>query len=115
MKIKFHGTNKVGALRIIKEGFAAYTHFAAHLEDSLEYGGSWVFMVKFQDNISDNWQFITKRKIRPERIYRLTQYRPIVRIGTQPHLTRKVDSKKESKNLDGIPISSLDETKHKQT
>jgi len=38
--IAFHGTNKRGALAILKNGFAPYTHFAAHLEDSLEFGGS---------------------------------------------------------------------------
>lgn len=104
MTIKFHGTNKKGAMAILKSGFAPYTHFAAHLEDALEYGGSWVFMVKFK-KVSENWQIVTKRRISSRRIYRLTQYRPIVRVGTQVHLTRKVDNRTESRNLTGIPIS----------
>ena len=107
MKIKFHGTNKEGALKILTSGFAPYTHFASHLEDSLKMGGSWVFMVEFPDNTSDNWQLVAQRKISPKRIKRLTQYRPIVRVGTQPHLTRKIDSEQEHKNLLGIPLLNL--------
>ena len=103
MRIAFHGTNKDRALEILKIGFAPHTHFAQHLEDALEFGGSWVFMVKFKE-ISDNWQFLNKRRILPSRIKRLTQYRPIVRVGTQPHVTRKVDSKNESDNLKGKPL-----------
>ena len=103
--LAYHGTNKENALKILKNGFKPYTHFAQHLEDALEFGGSWVFRVWFK-NVPQNWQFLNKRRIKPSRIDRLTQYRPIVRIGTQPHLTRKVDSKTESKNLDGIPLKS---------
>jgi len=106
MKIKFHGTNKKRALKIMKEGFRAGTHFACHLEDSLEFGGSWVFMVEFPNGVPDSWQFVPKRKIGTKRIKRLTQYRPIVRVGTQIHLTRKVDSKNESRNLIGIPLKN---------
>lgn len=101
MKIKFHGTNKINALKIIKNGFLKGTQFASHLEDSLEFGGSWVFMVKFPNNTTDSWQFVCKRKINPKRIFRLTQYRPIVRIGTQEHLSRKIDGKTEHYNLLG--------------
>jgi len=104
MKIMYHGTNKERALKIIKNGFSIYTHFAMHLEDALEFGGSWVFVVEFADEIPSNWQYVTRQKVKANRIKRLTQYRPIVRIGTQPHLTRKVDSKQESKNLIGIPL-----------
>jgi len=99
----YHGTNKENAIKIIKEGFAVGTHFAHHLEDALEFGGSWVFMVKWK-NKPQNWQFLNKKKIPPERIHRLTQYRPIVRIGTQPHLTRKTDSMTEHFNLLGKPL-----------
>jgi len=103
MKIVFHGTNKENALKIIKHGFKTGTHFAEHLEDSLEFGGSWVFMVKFE-NPPKNWQFVTDESLPPSRIYRLTQYQPIVRIGIQPHFTRKLDNKQESKNLTGVPL-----------
>ena len=102
--LAFHGTNKKGALDILKTGFAPHTHFAKNLQDSLEFGGSWVFMVWFK-NEPTNWQFLNKRRISPKRIYRLTQYRPIVRIGTQKHLTRKIDSKTENKNLIGVPLT----------
>ena len=99
----YHGTNRANALKIIKEGICVGTHFAHHLEDALEFGGSWVFRIKWEDK-SDNWQFLNMEHILPERIERLTQYQPVVRIGTQPHLTRKLDSAQESKNLDGIPL-----------
>ena len=101
--IAFHGTNKKGALAILKSGFAPYIHFAQHLENALEFGGSWVFMVYFKE-VPNNWQFLNKRRIPISRIKRLTQYRPIVRVGTQPHLTRKIDSKTEHKNLLGVPL-----------
>ena len=44
--IVFHGTNKENAISISKLGFESDTHFAIHLEDALEFGGSWVFMVE---------------------------------------------------------------------
>lgn len=99
----FHGTNKDGALAILKDGFQPETYFAQHLEDALEFGGSWVFMVWFKE-VPHDWQYRNKVRIPPENIHRLTQYNPIVRIGTQPHLTRKLDSEEESKNLDGVPL-----------
>lgn len=77
----YHGTNKQNALSIIKTGFAPGTYFSRHLEDSLAFGGSWVFMVEWVDP-PDNWQFLNKKRIPPERINRLTQYRPIVRISS---------------------------------
>jgi hypothetical protein len=101
--IGFHGTNKENALKIIKSGFAPYTHFSRNLQDALEFGGSWVFMVKFQ-RVPDNWQFLNKKLIPINRIVRLTQYRPIVRIGFQTHLTRKIDGPWEHRNLNGIPL-----------
>lgn len=103
----YHGTNKENALRIMKEGFVVGTHFAHHLEEALEFGGSWVFRVKLEDKPL-GWQFLNEKHISPERIERLTQYRPIVRIGTQPHMTRKVDNKRESRNLTGVPLYEED-------
>jgi hypothetical protein len=105
MRIRWHGTNKENALKIIKNGFLPNTHFALHLEDALEMGGSWVFMVKFNDK-NENWQFLNKKRIPKEKIVRLTQYRPIVRIGTQPHITRKIDGITEHRNLLGIKLST---------
>jgi len=102
-KLCFHGTNKENALKILNKGFEKGTHFAKHLEDSLEFGGSWVFMVWFKEDYK-NWQFVSNEKIPISKVFRLTQYRPIVRIGTQSHLTRKVDSKIESNNLIGKPL-----------
>lgn len=108
----YHGTNKENALKIIKGGFLPNTHFAHQLSESLEFGGSWVFRIKWKDK-PPNWQFLNKEHMSPEQIDRLTQYSPIVRIGTQPHLTRKVDSKEESQNLTGVPLTPLPESKSK--
>jgi len=102
----YHGTNKENALKIIKSGFAVGTHFAHHLEECLEFGGSWVFRIRWE-NKPDNWQFLNKKRIPPSRIDRLTQFRSIVRIGTQPHLTRKLDGKAEHYNLLGIPLTPI--------
>lgn len=101
--IVFHGTNKYAAVIIARDGFMAGTHFARHLEDALEFGGSWVFMVDIDDR-KTAWQFVSNEYIPVSWIKRLTQYRPIVRIGTQPHLTRKIDSRTESRNLIGVPL-----------
>jgi len=102
----YHGTNKENALKISKNGFKVGTHFASHLEDALEFGGSWIFVVKW-DHKPFNWQFLNKRIIKPNKIHRLTQYRPIVRIGTQSHLTRKIDSKTEHLNLLGKSLQNV--------
>lgn len=100
----YHGTNKEHALSIITNGFAVGTHFAHHLEEALELGGSWVFRLRM-DEKPLNWQWVSSEHIPPEKIDRLTQFQPIVRVGTQPHLTRKVDSDEESRNLDGVPLT----------
>ena len=47
----WHGTDEEGSVSITKEGFRPDTYFANHLEDALEFGGPYVFMVKFdRDN-----------------------------------------------------------------
>ncbi len=100
----YHGTNKTNARKIIEQGFTVGTHFAHHLEEALELGGSWVFRIKMEDK-PINWQWLNKEHIPTERIDRLTHFRPVVHIGTQPHLTRKVDDAEESRNLTGVPLT----------
>jgi hypothetical protein len=45
--ICYHGTNSRAAQAIVGHGFAKGTHFAAHLEDALGYGGGHLFEVMF--------------------------------------------------------------------
>jgi len=89
MNIGFHGTNEANARKILKEGFDPDSHFAVKLEDALEFGGTWVFMVKFKSIDETNWQFTVGQHLHPNRITRLTQYNPIVRFGHQDTFTRK--------------------------
>ena len=74
-RYSFHGTTEKNAKKIQKEGFKKNTWFALHLEDALEFGGEYVFMVGFYDEVSlYYWQFKTKDKIPPSRIKSLKKY-----------------------------------------
>ena len=73
--ICYHGTSKQNAESIMKTGFKKWTYFAKHLEDSIGYGGEYVFEVQFEkDKLKDNWQFINHEVIPPSRIVGLTKY-----------------------------------------
>jgi len=76
--ICYHGTSKENAESILKTGFKQWTYFAKHLEDSLGYGGEYVFEVQFEkESLRDNWQFINHEVISPNRIVGLTKYSPV--------------------------------------
>lgn len=73
----WHGTDEHAASLIIKEGFLPNTYFAKHLENALEFGGPYVFLVKFdQDNFygPKDWQFRNTEIVSPDKIVRLTHY-----------------------------------------
>ena len=56
--ICYHGTNKISASSICKEGFNADTWFATHMEDALKFGGPYIFGVDFKyDPVLEDWQF----------------------------------------------------------
>ena len=58
LTICYHGTTEKNAVLIEKVGFIAWTYFAKHLEDAVEFGGNHIFEVMFKNNeIPDNWQF----------------------------------------------------------
>ena len=74
-RYSFHGTNKRNAIKIQKEGFKKRTWFALHLEDAIEFGGNYVFMVGFDNGFSlYYWQFKTLEKIPIDRIVSLKKY-----------------------------------------
>lgn len=75
----FHGTNKKNADKILVEGFNPKTYFARHLEDALEFGGNYVFLVefdekKFKNGAPNDWQFWIEERVMPDKIHRLTKY-----------------------------------------
>ena len=74
-RIIFHGTpDKKTADRILKTGFKKGTYFARHLEDSLEFGGKYIFYVVMLVN-GDDWQIVSD-KISPSAITRLVNINP---------------------------------------
>ena len=74
-RIIFHGTNKEKAEKILKEGFKPDTYFALHLEDSLEFGGEYVFYVAVECG-EKNWQPRFAKRISTNRIIQLIKVSP---------------------------------------
>jgi len=75
-RIVFHGTQKKEITEtILKKGFQKGTYFARHLEDSICFGGKYVFYVALKVE-GDNWQIINKRRIPPTRIRQLVCFNP---------------------------------------
>lgn len=78
-RICYHATDEAGAEAILATGFALYTYFALHLEDTFFGKGEYVFEVAFPADITqrpDAWQFTTIDRIPPDRIvahYRLAK------------------------------------------
>jgi hypothetical protein len=73
INICWHGTDEETAQIILREGFKPHTHFAAHIEDALAFGGPFVFDVVF-DKPAPHWQFRPEEAIPPSRIRCLTQF-----------------------------------------
>lgn len=82
IQICFHGTTKENADKILTEGFNVGTYFAKHLEDALEFGGEYVFFVKFEGNGFSGWQFHLRNHLLPDKIWRLIQYSPKLLLET---------------------------------
>ena len=84
MIICFHGTNKRTVKRILREGFRKGTYFARHLEDALEFGGPFVFSVRFEEdgfvgtNWNGWWQFHTAEKISVAKIWKVVEYHQLL-------------------------------------
>ena len=73
--IAFHGTNKKSAIRnILKKGFKRGTYFAYEIENAVEFGGDYIFIVRFSDDSTkwhgapDRWQFHLGEVVSPNSI-----------------------------------------------
>ncbi len=87
MRICFHGTTKENADKILVEGFNVGTYFANHLECALEFGGEYVFFVRFYEDGFKNdgpleWQFHLRDRVLPDKIWKLVQYSKEVLLET---------------------------------
>ena len=69
----YHGTTKANAEIIKKNGFKRGAFFAAHLEDSVKFGGEYVFQVSIKLPYSHTyWEYVSANKVRADQIVRLT-------------------------------------------
>ena len=68
MRIMFHGTTAENAAKILKDGFAIGTFFARHLENSLHFGGDYIFEVYFAESPTEYWEYVTDSIIPPSNI-----------------------------------------------
>lgn len=79
--IAYHGTNRVSAISIIKNGFRRNTYFAKHLEDALTYARAtiglnqikeiYIFGVVFDSethHIPDFWEDVNKWQFRSKEV-----------------------------------------------
>ena len=78
-KYCWHGTNQQNAEKILKEGFKAWTYFACHFEDAIEFGSDFVFLGEFASDEFDGggpneWQFRFATIVQPKKIISLVEY-----------------------------------------
>jgi hypothetical protein len=71
MAFWYHGTTEENAASILREGFREHTTFGRHLEDSLNFGGDFIFIVYFTADPTDYWEYISRVPIPVSRIYEL--------------------------------------------
>lgn len=77
MQIVYHGTDEATAKKILRNGFKPGTFFAIHLEDSLGFGGNYIFEVAVESHkISkeSDWEFIATDRVLPSQIVELRHY-----------------------------------------
>ena len=84
-KIWYHGTTKVNAKKILKEGFKKGTYFADHLEDALYYGGNNVFEVRIDFKFNKgrrykafSWQVMCANNITTDHIIAYKTYKILI-------------------------------------
>jgi len=93
-KIWFHGTkNNDIALKILKDGFAEGTWFAAHLEDAIEYGGEYVFYVdaKFPTR---KWQMCSANPISNYSILKVVKFTRSYPFGDSGEYDATIENKR---------------------
>lgn len=77
MQIVYHGTDEATAKKILKNGFKPGTFFAIHLEDSLGFGGNYIFEVAVESHKipkASDWEFIATDRVPPSQIVELRHY-----------------------------------------
>lgn len=88
--ICYHGTKVNKCVSILRDGFRPGSYFALHLEDALEFGGSVVFRVIFDDAAHRNdWQFFIYETVPPDRIIAITEY-VVHKVYGNPKLQEQV-------------------------
>lgn len=68
MPLWYHGTNKEEANVILKEGFKVGTFFSKHMESALQYGGEYMFVIFFEENPTEYWEFVSNEVVLPSEI-----------------------------------------------
>lgn len=82
LQIVYHGTDEATAKKILKTGFKPGTFFAIHLEDSLGFGGNYIFEVavrsaslpKPDKRLGTDWEFISTDRVPPSQIVEVKHY-----------------------------------------
>lgn len=82
LQIVYHGTDEATAKKILKTGFKPGTFFALHLEDSIGFGGNYIFEVamgsatlpKPDEKLGTDWEFIATDRVPPSQIVELKHY-----------------------------------------
>ena len=81
MQIVYHGTDEATAKKILKTGFKPGTFFALHLEDSIGFGGTYIFEVAVEShriphtgNFDRDWEFRNSDTVPPSQIVELKHY-----------------------------------------
>ncbi len=69
MPLWFHGTNKKRADIILKKGFKVGTFFGKHMENAFWYGGKYIFVIFFEENPTEYWEFVSSKIILPSEIF----------------------------------------------
>lgn len=82
MQIVYHGTDEATAKKILKTGFKPGTFFALHLEDSIGFGGNYIFEVAVESatlpkpskKLGTDWEFIATDRVPPTQIVEVKHY-----------------------------------------
>ncbi len=77
-KLCYHGTTKENAEKILSEGFKPDCWFARHIEDAIQFGGTFIFAVPFETKkMPRSWQFHVLESIPKTKIIYLLEVKDI--------------------------------------
>lgn len=71
MSLWFHGTDKDHADVILEKGFKSGTFFGKHMEEAYWYGGPYIFVIFFDKNPTDYWEYVSSEIISASNIFML--------------------------------------------